>query len=114
MEVPRLGVKLERQLPAYATASAMPDSSCIYDLHHSSRQCWILSPLSQARDQTRSPTDASRVWNLLSHNRNSWSVCKKCAFSKCVHAVNVPDPHEVPACRSSISVHLKDGETEVL
>ena len=36
MEVPRLGVKSELQLPAYATATAMPDPSCLYDLHHSS------------------------------------------------------------------------------
>ena len=34
MEVPRLGVEL--QLPAYITATAMPDQSFIYDLHHSS------------------------------------------------------------------------------
>ena len=35
MEVPRLGVKLELQLPAYGTATATPDASCICDLHHS-------------------------------------------------------------------------------
>jgi len=32
MEVPRLGVKLELQLPAYTTATATPDPSCICDL----------------------------------------------------------------------------------
>ena len=31
MEVPRLGVKAELQLPAYATATAMPDLSCTCD-----------------------------------------------------------------------------------
>ena len=31
MEVPRLGVELELKLPAYATATAMPDPSHIYD-----------------------------------------------------------------------------------
>ena len=31
----------------------MPDLSRIWDLHHSSRQCQILNPLSEARDQTR-------------------------------------------------------------
>ena len=36
MEVPRLGVESELQLPAYATATAMPDLSYICDLHHSS------------------------------------------------------------------------------
>ena len=35
MEVPRLGVELELQLPAYATATATWDLSCICDLHHS-------------------------------------------------------------------------------
>ena len=45
MEIPRLGVELELELPAYATATAMPDGSHILDLHHSSRQCQILNPL---------------------------------------------------------------------
>ena len=34
MEVPSLGVKLEPQLLAYATATATPDPSLICDLHH--------------------------------------------------------------------------------
>ena len=34
VEVPRLGVKAELQLPAYATAPAMQDLSYICDLHH--------------------------------------------------------------------------------
>ena len=50
MEVPRLGVELELQLPAHATATS--DLSCICDLHHSLRQRRILNPLSEARDQT--------------------------------------------------------------
>ena len=54
MEVPRLGVESELQLPATATATAtaMKDPSHVCDLHHSSRQCWIINPLSKARDQT--------------------------------------------------------------
>ena len=51
MEAPRLGVELE--LPAYTTATAVPDPSCICDLHHSSQQCQILNPLSKAKDRTR-------------------------------------------------------------
>ena len=35
VEVPRLGIKSELQLPAYVTAIAMPDLSCICDLQHS-------------------------------------------------------------------------------
>ena len=42
MEVPSLGVKSELQLWAYATATSMPDPRHICDLHHSSRQHWIL------------------------------------------------------------------------
>ena len=54
MEGPSLGVKLEVQLPAYATAyatatayvtaTATPDPSRICDPHHSSRQRRILNP----------------------------------------------------------------------
>ena len=52
MEVPRLGVESEPQLLACATAIAMQDLSHIYDLYHSSRQCWIPDPLGEARDRT--------------------------------------------------------------
>ena len=52
MEVPRLVVQSEIQLPAYTTATAMHDTSHVCDLHHSSCQCQILYPLSKARDQT--------------------------------------------------------------
>ena len=52
MEVPRLGLKSELQLPAYTTAIAMQDPSRVCNLHHSSRQRQILNPLSKARDQT--------------------------------------------------------------
>ena len=68
MEVPRLGVKLELQLPAYATAMAMWDPSCICDLHCSSKQHGILNPLSEARNQTHILMDANRVYNLLSYS----------------------------------------------
>ena len=50
MEVPRLGVELELELPAYTTATAMQDPNCVFDLHHSSRQHRILNPLIEARD----------------------------------------------------------------
>ena len=48
MEVPRLGVELELQLPA--TAIAMQDLSQVCDLHSRSQQHQILNPLSEARD----------------------------------------------------------------
>ena len=46
----RLGVGSELLLPAYARAIAMPDSSRICDLHHSSQQHRILNTLSEVRD----------------------------------------------------------------
>ena len=61
MEVPKLGVESELKLPAYATATATWDLSCLCDLHHSSQQCQILHPLSKARDRTRLLVDASQV-----------------------------------------------------
>ena len=51
MEVPRLGVESELQLPAYTTATARSDPSHVCNLHDSSWQCWILNPLSKARNQ---------------------------------------------------------------
>ena len=53
MEVPRLGVQSELQLPAYTTATAMQDPSRLCDLHPSSPQRRILKPPSEARDRTR-------------------------------------------------------------
>ena len=50
MEVPRLGVSSELQPPTSTTATATPDPSHVCDLHHSSRQCHILNPLSKAKD----------------------------------------------------------------
>ena len=51
MEVPRLGVKSEPQLLAYATAIATQDQSRIFDLQCSLWQRWILNPLIEARDE---------------------------------------------------------------
>ena len=61
MEVPRQGVQSELQLPAYTTATATWDPSCVCDLHYSSRQCWILTPLSEARDRTLVLMDTSQI-----------------------------------------------------
>ena len=61
MEVPRLGVESELQLPAYTTATAMQDLSLVCDLHHSSQQHWILNPWSEARGRTRVLMDTSWI-----------------------------------------------------
>ena len=59
MEVLRLGDKLELQLLAYVTAIQDPSRFC--DLHHSSWQCQILNPLSEARDWTGVLMDPSQI-----------------------------------------------------
>ena len=84
MEVPRLEVKLELQLPAYSTATAMQDPSHVCDLHHSSWQCWVLNPLSEAGDRTCILMDTSWVHNPLSHSRNSIVF----VFLTCILVVN--------------------------
>ena len=61
MEVPRLGVELELQLLAYATAIARPGPSHVCDLHRSSRQCLIPGPLSKAGDRTHILMDPSWI-----------------------------------------------------
>ena len=52
MEVPRLVARSELQVPAYPTATATPDLNCISNLRCRLWQCWILNPLSEAKDQT--------------------------------------------------------------
>ena len=61
MEVPSPEVQSELLLPAYATATAMPDTSCICNLHHSSWQHRILKPLSEAKGGTRILTVPSQI-----------------------------------------------------
>ena len=72
MEVPRLGVELELELPVYTTATAMQDPSCVCNLHCSSRQRWIPDAMSKARDRTCILVDASQIcFHCASHDRNS-------------------------------------------
>ena len=49
MEVPRLGVELELQLQAYATAMHLRSKPCLQPMLQL-QQGWILNPLSEARD----------------------------------------------------------------
>ena len=63
MEVLRLGVETELQLPAYTTATAMHDLS-ICDLYHSLLQRQICNPVMEAREQTRILMDTSWVHSL--------------------------------------------------
>ena len=61
MDVPRLEVEQELQLPAYTTATAMLDLSRVCDLHCSSQQCRILNPLSEAKGQTHNLMFPSQI-----------------------------------------------------
>ena len=64
MEIPRLGVEADLQMLACPTATAMPDLHRVFNLHHSSRQHWLLNPLSKARDQTCLLMDTSQMFPL--------------------------------------------------
>ena len=61
MEVPRLGVESELQLPVYTTATATWGLSRICSLRHGSWQHRILNWLSEARDWNCILMDPSRV-----------------------------------------------------
>ena len=61
MEVSRLVVKLELQLPGYTTATAMPYPCSICDICHRLWQCHIFNLLSEAWDQTHILIDTSQV-----------------------------------------------------
>ena len=61
MEVPRLRVKSELQLPACATATATRSLGHVCNVHHSLWQHQILNPLSEARVRTQVFTDTSGV-----------------------------------------------------
>ena len=61
MELPRLRVDSELQLPAYTTATARQDLSQVFDLHPSTRPRWIPNPLIESRDRTRVLMETSWV-----------------------------------------------------
>ena len=60
--------RIEAVAPGYTTAIATPDLSHIFNLHHSSPQCWMPNPLSEARDQTWVLMGASQIhfhWAMM-------------------------------------------------
>ena len=61
MEIPRLEVKSELQLPAYITTTATQDPSHVFNLHRNSRQHQILNPLNEARDRTHILMDTGLI-----------------------------------------------------
>ena len=63
--------QIELKLPTYTTATATQDPSFICNLRHSLRQCWILDPQTEAKDQTHI------LWLSLiplSHSGNSYTT----------------------------------------
>ena len=94
VEVPRLGVQLELQLPAYITGIATWDPSCIFNLCHSSWQCQILSLLRQAQDWTCNLMVPSQIlfhcttmgtpqvcFNFFVSSLTHWSFIEYCVIS---------------------------------
>ena len=81
MEVPRLRVKSELQLPAYATAIAMPDPSRVCHLRHSSWQWQILNPLIEAMDRTHNLLVPSRIYFRCAMTRTLYFAFVSCAYS---------------------------------
>ena len=65
---------IEAAAATYTTATAIPDPSGICNSCHSLQQCWILNPLSKARDQHLSSPRLCWVLNLLRYNGNSHPI----------------------------------------
>ena len=87
MEVSRLDVESELQLPAYTTATATPEPSHNCHLHHSSQQCWILNPLSKATDRicilmetTSGSQPTEPQWELQSQDLNASGLAPEATF----------------------------------
>ena len=60
MEVPRLAGPIGAVASGLRQTTLDPIHVC--NLYHSSRQCWILNPLSKARDQTHNLTVPSLIY----------------------------------------------------
>ena len=90
VEVPRLGVASELQVPAYTTATATPVLNHICNLHWSSWQCQILNPLSEARDQTHILTDTSWLcYHSATIGTPSWVIYERTLFPECPPAMGI-------------------------
>ena len=106
VKVLSLGVELELQLLAYATATAIRDWSCVCDLHHSSRQYWIPDPLSKARGWTCILTDTSQIHFRCTHNGNS-HIPFLTLSSITVHPKRLDIAPPVLYRRTSLLIHSK-------
>ena len=111
VEVPRLGVKFELQLPACATATQ--DQSQVWDLHHSLRQHQILHPLSEAGDQTETSWLLVRFVPTVPHGNSSYIyfcfVPLECKHHKNIYGLFCswlsPNTwNSVPTCNNNLEV----------
>ena len=97
MEVSRLGVKLGLQLPAYTTATATRDPSCFCDLNHSSQQCRILNPRSEAWDRTHILMDtSSRLVSTEPQQELLQRLLRPLCLGSFFQHLQSPDPHLGP------------------
>ena len=80
----------------------MQDLSLVGDLHHSLQQCWILNPLSEARDRTRNLVVPSWIRQPLRHDGNSHP---KLFMEPLAHAI-----HSVQPARH-MSIYLSNSPT---
>ena len=76
MQVPRLGVEWELQMPAYITATATRDLSCICKLQCSYGNTRSLAHWSRLGIEPPSSWTRFCVLNLLSHSENSYTILK--------------------------------------
>ena len=102
LEVPRLGVESELELPAYSTATATQDPSHIFDLHHSSWQCRAPDPLIKARDGACILVNTSWIRWHCTTTGTPWDVLLSAFLS--LHATN-QKPAEC-STQSSQCLHL--------
>ena len=80
MEVPRLGVEWELQLPTYATATAARDPNCVFELHHISGQQGIPDPPSKGRDWIHILMDTSQTRFCCATGGSPWVWHFKTSF----------------------------------
>ena len=122
MEVPRLEVELELQLPAYATTTATGDPSSICNLHHSSQQHQIPDPLSEARDQNHLFMDTSQIHlhctttgtsRFLNNLRRMFSYKKHTCSSLSMHLIffDLEPFHAFDFYLVSLSLNCKEWGT---
>ena len=80
-------------MPAYTTATAAPDLSCIWDPCHSLQQCQILNSLSKTRDQTRPHPHGHYI-----------------QFLTCWAATGTPPKYLINQCLSNLSKAIAKGK----